>query len=75
MRDVEKMVLAGDAKATEVRDAFVFQVSKDIGSMACAQDAFHGSSASCAVCAEDFCTGDDSNSHSASAFFDDYGKG
>ena len=34
MRDVEKMVLAGDAKATEVRDAFIFQVSKDIGSMA-----------------------------------------
>ncbi len=34
MRDVEKMVLAGDAKATEIRDAFVFQVSKDIGSMA-----------------------------------------
>ena len=34
MRDVEKMVLAGDAKATEIRDAFIFQVSKDIGSMA-----------------------------------------
>lgn len=34
MRDVEKMVNEGDAKATEVRDAFVFQVSKDIGSMA-----------------------------------------
>ena len=34
MRDVEKMVRAGDAKATEVRDAFVFQVSKDMGSMA-----------------------------------------
>ena len=34
MRDVEKLVLAGDAKATEVRDAFVFQVSKDMGSMA-----------------------------------------
>ena len=34
MRDVEKMVLAGDAKATEVRDAFIFQVAKDIGSMA-----------------------------------------
>ena len=34
MRDVEKMVLAGDAKATEIRDAFVFQVAKDIGSMA-----------------------------------------
>ena len=34
MRDVEKAVLAGDAKATEVRDAFVFQVAKDIGSMA-----------------------------------------
>lgn len=35
MRDVEKMVNDGDAKATEVRDAFVFQVSKDIGSMGC----------------------------------------
>ena len=35
MRDVEKAVLAGDPKATEIRDAFVFQVSKDIGSMAC----------------------------------------
>ncbi|MBO4987889.1 MAG: butyrate kinase [Lachnospiraceae bacterium] len=34
MRDVEKMVNEGDAKATEVRDAFIFQVSKDIGSMA-----------------------------------------
>ena len=35
MRDVEKAVLAGDPKATEIRDAFVFQVLKDIGSMAC----------------------------------------
>lgn len=35
MRDVEKAVLAGDKKATEIRDAFVFQVAKDIGSMAC----------------------------------------
>ena len=35
MRDVEKMVNDGDAKATEVRDSFVFQVSKDIGSMSC----------------------------------------
>lgn len=34
MRDVEKMVNEGDAKAKEVRDAFVFQVSKNIGSMA-----------------------------------------
>ena len=34
MRDVEKMVNEGDAKATEVRNAFIFQVSKDIGSMA-----------------------------------------
>ena len=34
MRDVEKMVNEGNAKATEVRDAFIFQVSKDIGSMA-----------------------------------------
>lgn len=35
MRDVEKMVADGDAKATEVRDAFIMQVAKDIGSMAC----------------------------------------
>ncbi len=35
MRDVEKMVNDGDMKAKEVRDAFIFQVSKDIGSMAC----------------------------------------
>ncbi len=35
MRDVEKMVQGGDAKAKEIRDAFIFQVSKDIGSMAC----------------------------------------
>lgn len=34
MRDVEKMVNEGDAKAAETRDAFIFQVSKDIGSMA-----------------------------------------
>lgn len=35
MRDVEKLVDNGDAKAKEVRDAFIFQVTKDIGSMAC----------------------------------------
>lgn len=35
MRDVEKMVNDGDTKAKEIRDAFIFQVSKDIGSMAC----------------------------------------
>lgn len=35
MRDVDKMVDGGDAKAKEVRDAFIRQVSKDIGSMAC----------------------------------------
>ncbi len=35
MRDVDKMVEAGDAKAKEVRDAFIFQVAKDIGSMGC----------------------------------------
>lgn len=34
MRNVEKMVTEGDAKAKEIRDAFIFQVSKDIGSMA-----------------------------------------
>lgn len=35
MRDVEKMVDAGDANALELRDAFILQVAKDIGSMAC----------------------------------------
>lgn len=35
MRDVDKMVDGGDAKAKEVRDAFIRQVAKDIGSMAC----------------------------------------
>lgn len=35
MRDVEKMVQSGDTKAAEVREAFITQVAKDIGSMAC----------------------------------------
>ncbi len=35
MRDVEKMVNDGDKKAEEVREAFILQVAKDIGSMAC----------------------------------------
>lgn len=35
MRDVEKMVSNGDKKAEEVREAFIMQVAKDIGSMAC----------------------------------------
>lgn len=35
MRDVEKMVKEGDTKAAEVREAFIMQVAKDIGSMAC----------------------------------------
>lgn len=35
MRDVTKMANAGDAKAAEVKAAFIFQVAKDIGSMAC----------------------------------------
>ncbi len=35
MRDVEKMVQNGDEKAAEVREAFILQVAKDIGSMAC----------------------------------------
>lgn len=38
MRDVEKAVQAGDKKAEEIRDAFILQVSKDIGSMACVLD-------------------------------------
>lgn len=35
MRDVEKMVQEGDAKAAEVREAFIMQVAKNIGSMSC----------------------------------------
>lgn len=35
MRDVEKMVEDGDEKAAEIREAFIMQVAKDIGSMAC----------------------------------------
>lgn len=35
MRDVEQMVQGGDAKAAEVREAFIMQVSKNIGSMSC----------------------------------------
>lgn len=35
MRDVQKMVDNGDKKAEEVREAFITQVAKDIGSMAC----------------------------------------
>ncbi len=35
MRDVEKMVDDGDKNAEEIREAFIMQVAKDIGSMAC----------------------------------------
>ena len=35
MREVEKKVQGGDTKAAEVREAFITQVAKDIGSMAC----------------------------------------
>ena len=35
MRDVEKMVEGGDKNAEEIRDAFIFQVAKNIGSMSC----------------------------------------
>lgn len=35
MRDVAKMIQGGDAHADEVREAFIMQVAKDIGSMAC----------------------------------------
>lgn len=34
MRDVEKMVTDGDTHAAEVRDAFIMQMSKNIGAMA-----------------------------------------
>lgn len=32
---MEKMVQGGDQKAAEVREAFIMQVAKNIGSMAC----------------------------------------
>ena len=35
LRDVDRMVDEGDAKAKEIRDAYILQVAKDIGSMAC----------------------------------------
>lgn len=35
MRIVTKMANDGDAKAAEVKEAFLYQVAKDIGSMAC----------------------------------------
>ena len=35
MREVNKKVEAGDAEAAAVRDAFHYQVAKDMGSMAC----------------------------------------
>lgn len=35
MREVTKMANEGDAKAAEFKEAFLLQVSKDIGSMAC----------------------------------------
>ncbi|MCQ2498931.1 MAG: butyrate kinase [Lachnospiraceae bacterium] len=35
MRDVGKMIADGDEHANEVREAFILQVAKDIGSMAC----------------------------------------
>ncbi len=38
MRDVEKAVANGDKNAEEIRDAFILQVAKDMGSMACVLD-------------------------------------
>ena len=35
MRDVEKKVNEGDKYAAEIREAFILQMAKDIGSMAC----------------------------------------
>lgn len=35
MRDIENRSLAGDPEAIKIRSAFVFQVTKDIGAMAC----------------------------------------
>ena len=38
LRDVDKMIDDGDEKAKMYRDAFVLQMAKDIGSMACVLD-------------------------------------
>lgn len=38
MRTVKKMAEEGDAKAAEVKEAFLYQVAKDMGSMACVMD-------------------------------------
>jgi butyrate kinase len=38
MREVNKMVNEGNEKAAEARAAFVYQVAKDMGSMACVLD-------------------------------------
>ena len=35
MRDVDKLADGGDEKAKTIRDAFILQVAKDMGSMAC----------------------------------------
>lgn len=35
MREVENLVNAGDPKATAICNAFIFQVAKDVGAMAC----------------------------------------
>lgn len=35
MRDVDKLADGGDEKAKVIRDAFILQVAKDMGSMAC----------------------------------------
>lgn len=35
MREVKKMAAEGNEKAAEVKDAFLYQVAKDMGSMAC----------------------------------------
>ena len=35
MREVNKMINEGNEKAAEAKDAFVYQVAKDMGSMAC----------------------------------------
>ncbi|MCR4740731.1 MAG: butyrate kinase [Lachnospiraceae bacterium] len=38
MREVEKMVDEGSKEAEKVRDAFILQVAKDVGAMACVLD-------------------------------------
>ena len=38
MRDVVKRIAEGDEEAAKVREAFIYQICKDMGAMACVLD-------------------------------------